>query len=103
MRDLDALVVEDDLFKPNPQFNDKFDVIRADNIVNRGYFAGSKLRTMLDNLKTYARKPGGLIFVNQTHNDGTSHATVFETAVDGTVPVPWGIGSGSEVKPLALT
>jgi len=29
MRDLEALVVEDDLFKPNPRFNDEFDVIRA--------------------------------------------------------------------------
>jgi hypothetical protein len=58
---------------------------------------------MLDNLKAYARKPGGLIVVNRTHDDGTNHETVFETAADGAVRVAGRIGSGSEIEPLALT
>jgi len=95
-------IVEGDLSVPNQSFKKRFDIIRAANILNRGYFDPEKLLGMIGNLKDYARGPGSLIVVNRTHDDGINHGTVFETTPDGGLRAVERIGSGSEIEGLML-
>lgn len=90
-------LVEDDLTKRNPHFERRFDVVRAANVLNLSYFAPTLLQTMIENLKAYARKPGGLLVINRTHSDGTNHGTIFEISNNG-INVLERVGSGSEVE-----
>lgn len=90
---------EDDLAIQNPSFANRFDIVRAANVLNRSYFEAAKLRIMIANLKTYARKSGALIIINRTHQDGTNHGTVFQTSDSG-VHVVQRIGNGSEIESL---
>ena len=94
--------VEDDLAVPNPAFEKRFDIVRAANILNRGYFPEPKLRSMISNLKSYALGTGALIVINRTHLDGSNHGTVFSLSSDDTLKILERIGDGSEVEGLAL-
>jgi hypothetical protein len=73
--------------------------VRAANVLNRSYFDSAKLRLMVENLMGYARKPGGLIVINRTHEDGTNHGTIFELSANGP-RVVWRIGRGLEIEYL---
>jgi hypothetical protein len=92
--------IEDDLAVRNPAFEDRFDIVRAANILNRGYFDTAKLKIMIDNLKSYARGPGALIIVNRTHQDGTNHGSIFEVLPDKSLHILRRVGIGSEVENL---
>jgi hypothetical protein len=91
--------LENDLTRRCPDFENRFDIVRAANVLNRGYFELLKLQGMVDNLTTYARKSGGLIIINRTHEDGTNHGTFFEVS-DNAPHVVQRIGSGSEIEAL---
>jgi hypothetical protein len=91
--------LESDLTKRHSEFDNRFDIVRAANVLNRGYFESPKLQGMIDNLTTYARKSGGLIIINRTHEDGTNHGTFFEVS-DNAPHVVQRIGSGSEIEAL---
>jgi hypothetical protein len=91
--------LEDDLAIRNPSFANRFDFVRAANVLNRSYFEAARLRTMIENLKTYARKPGGLIIISRTHEDGTNHGTVFQVSDNG-VHVVQRMGNGSDIESL---
>jgi hypothetical protein len=91
--------LENDLANRSPEFDSRFDIVRAANVLNRSYFDSAKLRLMVDNLMAYARKPGGLIVINRTHDDGTNHGTFFEVATTGPRVVRR-IRSGSEIESL---
>lgn len=91
--------VEDDLSNRNSEFEGRFDIVRAANVLNRSYFDLPKLRVMIANVTSYARKPGGLIIINRTHQDGTNHGTFFERTEQGIRAVQR-IGNGSEVEAL---
>ena len=96
-------ILEDDLAVINRSFQKRFDIVRAANILNRGYFEPAKLLAMIDNIKAYARGPGTLVMVNRTHNDGTNHGTVFELSRDNALRVVKRIGAGSEIEELLGT
>jgi hypothetical protein len=94
--------IQDDLTVYNQGLVRRFDLVRAANILNRGYFPESTLATMIGNLKSYCRGPGALIAINRTHLDGTNHGSIFSLASDGSLKLLERAGDGSEVELLAL-
>jgi len=94
--------LENDLTKRYSEFDNRFNIVRAANVLNRGYFDSAKLRGMIDNLTAYARKPGGLLIINRTHEDGTNQGTFFEVSDSGLHAVHR-IGSGSEIESLVAS
>ena len=91
--------VQDDLLVRNESFNNGFDIVRAANILNCGYFTTQQIKTIVANLKGYVVKPGGSIVVARTEADDTNHATMFEASASG-FEVVERIGRGSEIEPL---
>jgi len=94
-------VREDDLLQKNPpEFVEKFDVIRAANIINRQYFSELALRRMIDNLRGRLR-PNGILIICRTHDDNTNNGTIFRRHGSNLQAVDR-IGRGSEVAELAV-
>ncbi len=91
--------LEDDLSIRNRGFETRFDIVRAANLLNLDYFETEKLRVMIENLKAYVRKPGGLIVINRTDEDATNHGTIFQMS-NGGVRVLRRVGNGSEIESL---
>ncbi|HVY43999.1 MAG TPA: ATP-binding protein [Hyphomicrobiaceae bacterium] len=94
--------VEDDLIRPNPQFERRFDIVRAANVLNRDYFDHTALSAMISNLIAYLRGPGALLVLNRTHLDGSNHGSICRLEPSGTMLVVARIGRGSEVEETAL-
>jgi hypothetical protein len=92
--------IEDDLTQRNPDFVRRFDLIRAANILNCGYFEPECLRNMIANLKAYARGPGAFVVINRTHQNGSNHGTVFKMSADGGLQAFRRVGRGSEIEDL---
>ncbi|MGP0049313.1 MAG: hypothetical protein ACLPZR_10780 [Solirubrobacteraceae bacterium] len=97
----DLTLVEDDITEPG-QFRGEFDVCRAANIVNRGYFPDEVIRRIAANL--FARlRDGGLLIVCQTGNeDHITAATVFRRASNG-AEIVRRVNGGCDVEPLLVT
>jgi hypothetical protein len=95
-----ADIVEDDLIVRNPTFENRFDIIRAANILNLSYFDVVKLRLMIENLKAYARAPGALFVISRTHQDGANHGTIFQISSDNVLHIVERIGNGSEIEAI---
>lgn len=91
-------VVEDDIFVRRPELRARFHVLRAANILNRVYFDDEQLRAGVLALRERLR-PGGLLIVCRTHDDGTNHGTIVQLAAPGWV-VAARIGEGSEIEDL---
>ena len=101
LRRAGVTVVAHDLTAPaNPSWHERFDLVRAANVINRDYFDESTLAGMLANLHTYLR-PGGLLVLCRTHDDTrTNHATVLRLNETGELMAVARIGNGSEVEAL---
>jgi len=93
-------VVRDDVTVPG-HFTERFDAIRAANLVQPAYFDGPTMRGIIENLRDRLRE-GGLLLLCRTDGDGVNRATLFrrhgrhfsaETSLNG----------GSEVEDLVLT
>jgi hypothetical protein len=95
-------LVEDDLlaWAADPLAG-RFDVVRAANLLNRGYFDEDALRRMLARLVARL-KPGSLLAVCRTEEGGSNHATVFRRGEEGLEPIAR-LGCGSEVEELAAS
>jgi hypothetical protein len=91
-------VVEDDIFVTRPELRSRFHVVRAANILNRGYFDDTQLRAAVANLRERLR-PGGLLIVCRTLDDGANHGSFFKAEGDGWTVVGR-IGEGSEIESL---
>ena len=92
---------EDDLFEEKPAFAQKFDVIRAANILNIAYFSKEKLELAI--IRLAARlKTGGLLIVNRTTQEGVNHGSVFRLGADRKFSVAGRVGEGSEIEDLLL-
>jgi hypothetical protein len=91
-------VVHDDLLTPTPSnWVDRFDVIRAANILNRGYFQAPQLIMMLQNIFVRLRE-GGILIVSRTV-DGVNHASVLQKEISG-FRILDRLGNGSEIDDL---
>lgn len=96
--------VEDDVLSPNStQFLQRFDVIRAANILNRYYFSGDQLRRAVANLKERLAGPGARLIVNRTWlEDDSNHATMFQLTEAGHFEAEERLGQGSEIEDVVL-
>ena len=81
---------------------ERFDVLRAANILNLAYFDASTLSTILVKLRERL-VPGGLLVVCRTHADNENHATVFRLEGSGAFCVLARLGGGSEIESLVLS
>ena len=78
-----------------------FDVVRAANILNRGYFAPETIRTIVTRLKSVLRE-GGLLVVCRTEGAGTNNATVFKLIESQFTEIS-SLRGGAEVTDLVLS
>jgi hypothetical protein len=92
-------VVEDDILV-NKSYVRCFDVLRAANILNVGYFDKQTLTAMLMNLRERLRD-GGRLVVCRTTRDNVNHGTVFGLDADRNLRVLARINEGSEIEPIA--
>lgn len=91
-------IVHDDLLAPTPpQWVAAFNVIRAANVLNRGYFRTPQLKTMLQNLFTRL-KDGGVLIVSRTI-DSKNHASILQKRSGG-FSILDRLGNGSEIDGL---
>jgi hypothetical protein len=93
-------VVEDDILV-NRSYVRCFDVVRAANILNIGYFDRATLTAMLLNLRERLRD-GGTLVVCRTLADNVNHGTVFGLDADRNLRVLARINDGSEIESIAL-
>jgi hypothetical protein len=91
-------VIRDDIFEHRPDLRARFHALRAANILNRAYFGEDRLVAGVTSLRERLR-PGGLLIVCRTHDDGTNHGSVMQ-ATDGGWTVAARIGRGSEIEDL---
>jgi hypothetical protein len=96
-------MVEDDVLAPRTGFARRFDLVRAANVLNENYFAEADLRKAVDNLRTYLRGPGSLLFIVRTLASGEHHGTLFALNDSGALDVVERIGAGSEIEKLLAT
>ena len=95
-------IIEDDIFKINPEFTQKFSVLRAANILNLGYFNDQTLMQLLATLRQRI-KPGGLFIVCRTRkSDKLNHATLFRLKENGQFEKLERLREGSEIEHLVL-
>lgn len=95
-------VCKDDIQRYNSSFAGRFDVIRAANILNRGYFPPAVLTDMLTNIRQYLSGPSGILLVMRTHEDNSNHGTLFRLRDDRRFEVVCRIGTGSEIEDVVL-
>jgi SAM-dependent methyltransferase len=94
-------LVENDIFVPTPNFFGRFDLIRAANILNKGYFPAHRLTMAISNIRSYCRGPGALVLV--LRSEGEKHnGSLFELGGDSRLHLKGRVGSGSEIEPLIL-
>lgn len=94
-------VVEDDILV-NRAYRECFDVVRAANILNRGYFDEGTLMAMLLNLRNRLRR-GGLLVVCRTNEKNVNHGSILSLGEDGRLSQVARLNEGSEVEDIALS
>lgn len=95
--------VEDDLFDSTSKAGlGAFDVVRAANILNLGYFPEAVLRKALANLKAVLRGPGSFLIVVRSHADGSNHGGMYRLTAAHHFELVRSVGQGSEIGDLVL-
>jgi hypothetical protein len=94
-------VVEDDILV-NRNYKECFQVIRAANILNLGYFERPILTAMLLNLRSRLT-PGGMLIVCRTNHQDVNNGSVFSLKSDGSFSTVARLNAGSEVEEIVLT
>lgn len=92
--------VESDVFGYDPEMVGRFDIIRAANILNYGYFNEKQLMSALENLRRYLRGTGALLVLNRTNAHGVNNGSVFRLDESGQLESVSHIGEGSEIATL---
>lgn len=95
-------MVEDDVTVANSGFGDRFDLVRAANILNRHYFDPNALERAIANVKGYLRGPGAWLLIVRTHGDSDHRGTLFRMNRDRTLDVVERYGTGSEIEAQVL-
>ena len=100
----DIELLDDDILAPTPaHLQRRFEVIRAANILNRGYFSKEQLRTAVTHLRDRLVGDGSFFLVVRTDETATNNGTLFSLSADGTFRAVERIGSGSEIEDIILS
>jgi len=95
--------VENDVLARAADFRQRFDFVRAANILNLNYFSRADIDNAVGNIASYLRGPGALVLVTRTTTDaGQNAASLLEFGNDRKFHVLTRIGGGSEVEPHFL-
>lgn len=100
----DFTLLEESISSPTPEnLLNKFNVLRAANILNKSYFDDTTLTKMVLNLKSRL-KTNGLLVVCRTcdEKDGTNAGTIFNKTDNGKLEILERMGSGSEIEDLIM-
>jgi hypothetical protein len=89
--ELDCVIFE-------PSLKERFDVIRASNLISPRYgFAGQKLESCLANLHSYLKEGGCLLISRNDGNTEIERGSIWRRTPDGFTLVE-GFGGGSEIE-----
>ncbi|MGH8233164.1 MAG: ATP/GTP-binding protein [Rhodanobacteraceae bacterium] len=103
LRNLPNVRVEkSDITKYNNEFSGRFSLIRAANVLNKGYFGDKELALVVGNIKRYLVKPKAFFLVIRTHQNGVNHGSLFSVDNAG-CSVLRRFGKGSEIEDIVLT
>lgn len=92
----------DDITCFNAGFARRFNLVRAANVLNTGYFSAQDLAIMVDHVRSYLRAAGGYLFVVRTHQDNSNHGSLFRLGDNQQFDVVWRVGDGSEIENIVL-
>lgn len=101
-------VQQDDITEFNESFCNKFNFIRAANILNKGYFSEQALAAILGNIKRYLTKPRGHLLIVRTlegendHCSWSNHGTLFSVDNHEKCEIVRRFGLGSELEDIVL-
>jgi hypothetical protein len=99
----DVEVLRDDILEHNPALADRFDLVRAANILTRYYFGEEQLRRGIAHLRSYLAGPGALLLVARTyHGRRDVHGTLFELMPSRRLRAVGRFGHGSELEQLVV-
>jgi hypothetical protein len=100
----DIELLDDDIMQPTPpQLRGRFEVVRAANILNRGYFSTQQLRESVRNLRDRLAGPGAFLIIVCTEETGRNHGTLFRLGHEGSFEVQTRVGRGSEIEDIVLS
>lgn len=100
----DIELLDDDITKPTPpRLLGRFDVVRAANILNRGYFSLSEIRQVVTHLRERLTGSGALLVVARTEDKGGNHGSIFRLDGKGSFSLVGRIGRGSEIENVVLS
>jgi hypothetical protein len=102
LRNRKHLVVFEDDILVDRGYDRRFHVLRAANILNRGYFDEPVLRAMLSNLRERLRDGGLLVVCRTETRGGINNGTVFKLDEARRLRVVARLNAGSEIEALAL-
>jgi len=95
-------LIENDIFQYTPDLAEKFDFVRAANILNKNCFPTSRLRVAVRNIRAYCRREA-LVLVVRTGRDSRNDGTLFQLDRHGAFHVAERIGSGSDIEGLFMS
>jgi hypothetical protein len=99
----DIELLDDDIMAATPDhLKRRFEVIRAANILNRGYFPTQQLRAAVRNLRDRLIGPGAFLLIVRTEETG-NHGSIFSLNANGSFGVLERVGSGSEIEDIVLS
>ena len=98
----DISFVVDDVLQPSRRdFEGRFDVVRAANLLNHCYFSTEEITRAVRNLRSRLRI-GGIFVVNRTLPDETNHASLFTLGDNNGFALKARVGDGSEIEDIVL-
>lgn len=95
-----GFIEEDITSKAEKNEMEKYDVIRAANILNKVYFSENKLKEIIENIACQIKK-GGLLIVGKTDSNGVNHAQVYTKTTNGFASVGK-LNNGAEVDSFVV-
>ena len=100
----DIELLDDDITEPTPpHLRGRFEVVRAANILNRGYFSTQQLREVVKNLRDRLVGPGAFLIIVRTEERGINHGSVLRLGDHGSFEVLARVGRGSEIEDIVLS
>ena len=100
----DIELLDDDITEPTPPYlKGRFDVIRAANILNSGYFSNPQLREAVRGLRDRLAGPGAFLLIVRTEGTNSNHGTIFRLGDNGSFEVMARVGRGSELEAIVLS
>lgn len=100
----DIELLDDDITGPTPShLRGRFQVVRAANILNRGYFSIHQLGECVKNLRDRLTGPGAFLLIVRTEPKGDNHGSIFRLGDKGSFEMLARVGRGSEIEDIVLS